>query len=125
MHQDAINSYFSKSGSKALLGSIMYNFYTRRITDYKIFLVKLFPMDSVAEEERKTLSEYMKNKNRRTKKSRRKGKIGDKCRTGAKVAYCIVNSEHILENRQPITTAETDENASETHASLVVNVIYK
>ena len=55
IEQDAISSYFSDDGHKPTLNNMMYNYYSRRITCYKIFLGKLFPKDEGAIKSRNKL----------------------------------------------------------------------
>ena len=63
MVQKAISTYFSEGGRKTTLNSMMYNFYTRRITSYKIFLYKLFPKDSCATNEKDTHEKISRKRN--------------------------------------------------------------
>lgn len=74
MEQDAISSYFSRYGHKATLNNMMYNYYTRRITCYKIFLGKLFPKDEEAIKARNKLLLISTKKNVSMKAYRRRVK---------------------------------------------------
>lgn len=96
----------------------MYNFYSRRITDYKIFLVKLFPIDSRADAERKSLSEYMKRKHVRTTHSNKKRDIRIRSKNWVKAAIV----PNILEINEHISITDANETLSEDNDRVMVNV---
>lgn len=49
--QDDITNYFAPGGKKAPLANKLHNFYARRITSYKTFLIRFFPADVKAAED--------------------------------------------------------------------------
>ena len=71
MLQQAISSYFAEKGHKGTLNNMMYNFYTRRVTSYKVFLHKLFPIDTCASAETENSLHISRKRNGANKALRR------------------------------------------------------
>ena len=123
MNQNAISSYFSRSGHKATLNNMMYNFYTRRITSYKMFLWKLFPTSEAFTKEKDTLFQISKKRKVSMKAYRRAIKASNNTNLVSNATISSASDRRIKDEIQTYNTSMIDDVTGISYVSYILQLI--